>query len=66
MWILYVAIAAVGIFVGLGIGTQVLSKDHEQVKTGLAAEEANRLERKEEKRKSKLATGSGEKVKEEV
>jgi len=66
MWILYVAFAAVGIIVGLGIGTQVLSKDHEQVKTGLAAEEANRLERKEEKRKSRLAHADGEKAKEEV
>lgn len=54
MWILYTAFAAAGIFIGLGIGSQVLSKDHSVVKTGLEAEEANRLERKEAKRRSKI------------
>ncbi len=70
MWIFYVAIAAVGLAASLAIGKQKLSKSHEVQKTGLAAQEAARAERKSEeklKRKSKRMSGAspvpgGEKV----
>ena len=50
MWIFYVAIAAVGVAVSLLIGKQVLSKTHETHSTGLAGQEADRLEREQAKR----------------
>lgn len=37
MWIVYVALAAAGFIVSLGIGATKLSKEHEETKTGLAA-----------------------------
>lgn len=58
MWIFYVCIATAGLAVSLFIGKQVLSKTHETTKTGLVAEEANRLQRKAEaetKRASKTS-----------
>lgn len=60
MWIFYVCIAATGLVVSLFIEKTTLTKTHEVRKTGLAAEEANRIERKQEeesKRASKRASG---------
>lgn len=53
MWIMYVAFAALGVFVSLFIGSNVLSKEHEETKTGLAEEEIKRKELQEKKRLSK-------------
>lgn len=44
MWILYVCTAAVAIVFALLIGQNTLSKQHEETKTGLAAQEETRLE----------------------
>ena len=60
MWIFYVCIAATGLVVSLFIKKTTLTKTHEVTKTGLAVEEANRIERKQEaesKRASKRASG---------
>ena len=60
MWIFFVCIAAVGLFVSFFIKRTKLTKTHEVTKTGLAAEEANRIERKREaesKRASKRVSG---------
>lgn len=60
MWIFFVCIAAVGLVVSLFIRKTTLSKTHEVTKTGLAAEEQNRRDRKQEaesKRASKMASG---------
>ena len=60
MWIFFVCIAAAGLAVSLFIKKTTLSKSHEVTKTGLAAEEQNRKDRKEEadsKRASKRASG---------
>ena len=60
MWICFVCIAAVGLFVSLLIKRTKLTKTHEVTKTGLAAEEQNRIDRKQEadtKRASKRASG---------
>ena len=61
MWIFYVCVAAVGLVVSLFIKRTKLSKLHEVTKTGLAAEEHNRMERKHEaeskKAKDKMASG---------
>lgn len=59
MWILYVAIAGLGVLVSLFVGRQVLTKDHSVVKTGLAEEERKRKERNELKRLSKRSVGTG-------
>ena len=59
MWIFYVCIAAAGLAISLFIAKTTLSKTHEVTETGLAAEERNRLERKQEaesKRASKRAS----------
>ncbi|TVY84201.1 MFS-type transporter [Lachnellula suecica] len=53
MWIMYVAFAALGLFISLFISQKNLSKDHQVVKTGLAEEEVRRKEAKENKRMSK-------------
>jgi hypothetical protein len=53
MWIVYVAFAALGLLVSLGISQNVLSKEHETTKTGLAEEEKNRVEMMRKKRESK-------------
>ena len=58
MWIFYVCIAAVGLIVSFFITKTKLSRSHEVTKTGLAEEERNRAERKQEadsKRASKMA-----------
>lgn len=60
MWIFFVCIAALGLFVSFFIARNTLTKTHEVTKTGLVAEEQNRLERKQEaesKRTSKRASG---------
>jgi len=54
MWIMYVAFGALGILASLFIKTSVLSKEHELTKTGLAEEEAKRVE-EAERRKAKAA-----------
>lgn len=59
MWIFFVCIAAAGLFVSFFIKKKTLTKTHEVTKTGLAAEEQNRRERKQEaesKRASKRAS----------
>ena len=59
MWIFYVCMAAIGLVVSLLIKKTTLTKTHEVTKTGLAVEEANRIERKQEaksKRASKKAS----------
>ncbi len=43
MWIFYTCILFLGFLAALGIGSVELSKKHEEHKTGLAVEEANRL-----------------------
>jgi hypothetical protein len=52
MWIIYVVIAALGLLISIFIKKSVLSKQHQTTKTGLAAEEAKRLELQEQKRRS--------------
>lgn len=62
MWIMYVAFGALGLLASLFIKTSVLSKEHELTKTGLAEEEAKRLE-EAERRKAKAAGRKGSKEK---
>ncbi|MCJ1291341.1 hypothetical protein MMC34_002884 [Xylographa carneopallida] len=54
MWIFYTCIGALGIAASLCIGKSTLSKSHETTKTGLAAQEEARQERKEEKKRKSL------------
>ncbi|KAI9806936.1 MAG: hypothetical protein M1833_002594 [Piccolia ochrophora] len=42
MWILFVALGFAGMMASAGIGKQVLSKEHEETKTGLGGEEERR------------------------
>lgn len=59
MWIMYTAFAAVGLLAGFCIKKKVLSSQHEETKTGLAAEKENaaaRTAEKEAKRASKRAS----------
>ena len=59
MWIFFVCIAAAGLVVSFFIKRTKLTKTHEVTKTGLAAEEQNRIDRKQEaesKRASKRAS----------
>jgi len=49
MWIMYVAFAGLGLCIAFFIGNQKLSKEHQETKTGLAAEEAHRKEQLEKK-----------------
>ena len=53
MWIMYVAFAALGVFISLFVGNQKLSKEHQITKTGLVEEEAKRKEMQEKKRQNK-------------
>lgn len=60
MWIFFVCIAAAGLAVSFLIKRTKLTRTHEVTRTGLAAEEQNRLDRKQEaesKRASKRASG---------
>ena len=62
MWIFYVAISACGLLATALIGRKTLVKTHEVQKTGLAEEEKNRQQRKDEqeaKRESKRASKMG-------
>ncbi|KAF9735758.1 hypothetical protein PMIN04_010506 [Paraphaeosphaeria minitans] len=59
MWILYVCFAAAGLAVSFLITRNVLSKQHEETKTGIEEEKKRRVEReaaREEKKKSKQAS----------
>jgi EmrB/QacA subfamily drug resistance transporter len=59
MWIMYLAFSALGLLVGFCIKKKVLSSQHEETKTGLAAEKENaaaRTAEKEAKRASKRAS----------
>ena len=72
MWIFYVAIAAVGLLISLGISRQTLSKQHEVTRTGLdeqkkgedARAEEERIRKYEKRRSAGLSTdvenGEGE------
>lgn len=66
----YVAFAALGLLVSFGISQNVLSKEHETTKTGLAEEEKNRMEamkkRKESKELARRSKELGREPKEEV
>lgn len=42
VWIMYVCFAAAGLVTGFFITKQTLNRNHEETKTGLAAEEENR------------------------
>lgn len=55
MWIMYVAFAALGVFISLFIGKNTLSKEHQETKTGLIEEEIKRKELQEKKQLSKEA-----------
>lgn len=59
MWIMYCCFAALGLICTLFIKKKVLSREHEETKTGLAAEKENAAAQKaedEEKRESKRAS----------
>lgn len=53
MWIVYVVFAGLGLIVTFFIGSNHLSKEHQETKTGLAEEELKRKENQEKKRQSK-------------
>jgi MFS family permease len=57
MWIMYVCVAAVGLFMSFLITRQLLKKEHETTKTGMAVEKEKRAER-EERRRSRKSIGS--------
>lgn len=67
MWIVYVAFSALGTVVAFLITKNVLSKDHEETKTGLEEEKRKMEERKAERaaRKKAKGLGSNEKIQEE-
>ena len=60
MWIFFVCIAAVGLVVSLFIKKTTLTKTHEVTKTGLAAEEANRIQRMQEAESRRASKGASE------
>lgn len=55
MWIFYTVMSALAIVVSLAIGKKVLSKTHEETRTGLAEQERARVERVERRRVRKEA-----------
>jgi MFS family permease len=57
MWIMYVVVAAIGLLSSLAISKQVLKREHQTTKTGLAVEEEKRVER-EERRRSRKSIGT--------
>ena len=61
MWIFYTVLAFLGILVGFLIGNRVLSKKHEETRTGLAEQERVRQARMEEKRVRKAGGADPEK-----
>ena len=62
MWIMYVCIAAVGLIISFFIQKNQLSRQHEETKTGLAAQQTSKEARKQEKeaKKSLSANASTE------
>lgn len=58
MWIIYVAFAAVGLAVSFLITRNVLTKHHEETKTGLEEEKRRRLEREAERAEKKRKRAS--------
>ena len=61
MWIMYVCFAGVGLLVSFLITKNVLSKQHDETKTGLGEEKRRRVEREQEKadkKKNKRASKS--------
>jgi len=62
MWILYVVFSGVGLLVGFLIGKNVLSRQHQETKTGLEGEKERRREREEEKRERKRSKALGKEV----
>lgn len=58
MWILYVAFAGTGLAVSFLITRNLLSKQHEETKTGLEEEKKRRLEREAERAERKRKRAS--------
>lgn len=58
MWIMYVVFAGVGLLVSFLITKNILSKHHEETKTGLEEEKKRRLERKQERAERKRKRAS--------
>ncbi|KAI9047867.1 hypothetical protein LZ554_008575 [Drepanopeziza brunnea f. sp. 'monogermtubi'] len=61
MWIMYVAFAALGLVCSAFVGSYVLSKEHQEMKTGLGEEEKNRKENVEKAKMSREAARDKEK-----
>ena len=57
MWIMYVVFSGVGLGVSAFITKNLLTKEHEETKTGLGVEEERRAEREAEKQQKKDAKG---------
>ncbi|KAG8623439.1 hypothetical protein KVT40_008415 [Elsinoe batatas] len=57
MWMLYVALAGVGLLVVPLIGTKELSGEHQEAKTGLEAEREKEAERKREEEEKRARKG---------
>jgi EmrB/QacA subfamily drug resistance transporter len=62
MWIMYVAFSGAALLISFFIRKNVLSKQHEETRTGLEAEKEKKLEREEEKRQGKLMKKDGQTV----
>ncbi|EKD18057.1 uncharacterized protein L3040_007763 [Drepanopeziza brunnea f. sp. 'multigermtubi'] len=61
MWIMYVAFAALGLVCSAFVGSYVLSKEHQEMKTGLVEEEKNRKGNLEKAKMSREAARDKEK-----
>jgi hypothetical protein len=57
MWIMYVCVAALGLLSSFLITRQVLGREHETTKTGLAEEEIKRKERADRRKEKKQSIG---------
>lgn len=57
MWFMYVAFAALGLVFSFFISRQTLTREHEEMKTGLAAEEEKRVDRQERRKSRKASNG---------
>jgi hypothetical protein len=62
MWIVYVVFSGVGLLVGFLIGKNVLSRQHQETKTGLEGEKERRREREEQKRERRRSKVLGKEV----
>jgi len=58
MWIMYVSVAALGLLSSFLITKQVLGREHETTKTGLAEEEIKRKEREDRRKDKRKSLGS--------